>query len=236
MRFRLVPAIICLSLAVLGMALGLWQMSRAQGKRDVQQLQLARQGQAALTVLPENALELVKQEWRRVRLKGEFVSEWPVYLDNRQQQGVQGIWVLMPFKLAHSGRPILVARGWLPRNKQQRNAIAPYATPAGEVVVEGLLRTHPARLLQLGPDAPLRPGVLRQNLSLSELTEASGLPLLPMLLEQTVAATPQDQLGREWPQPSSGIDKHLGYAFQWFALTGVALIFLFITGLRRATK
>ena len=27
-----------------------------------------------------------------------------------------------------------------------------------------------------------------------------------------------DGLVREWPDPGSGVDKHLGYAFQWYAL------------------
>ncbi len=235
MRLRLVPAIICLSLAVLGAVLGLWQLSRAEGKLAVQRMQIARQAQAVLSVLPSNAAQLEALEWRRVRLTGEFVAQWPVYLDNRQQRGEQGIWLLMPFKL-DSGQLILVARGWLPRNKQQRNAIPAHATPTGTVQVEGVLRIQPARLLQLGKDAPLTPGVLRQNVAIAELAQASQLPLLPMLLEQTVAATPQDQLGREWPQPTSGIERHQAYAFQWFALTAVAIIFFLITGFRRVTK
>jgi surfeit locus 1 family protein len=236
MRIKLVPAIICLTLAVLGAALGLWQLSRAEGKLGVQRLQNARQAQAVLSVLPSNAAELGTLQWRRVRLRGEFVAQWPIYLDNRQQRGEQGIWLLMPFKLIDSGQLILVARGWLPRNKQQRNVIPAHVTPPGTVQVEGILRVQPARLLQLGPDTPLAPGVLRQNVAIAELAQASNLPLLPMLLEQTVASTPQDQLGREWPQPTSGIERHQAYAFQWFALAVVAIIFFLITGLRRVTK
>ncbi|MEY2953531.1 MAG: hypothetical protein RLZZ401_1618, partial [Pseudomonadota bacterium] len=28
-------------------------------------------------------------------------------------------------------------------------------------------------------------------------------------------------LSREWPEPSLGIEKHYGYAFQWFGLCGL---------------
>ncbi len=30
-----------------------------------------------------------------------------------------------------------------------------------------------------------------------------------------------DDLRREWPQPASGVEKHRGYAFQWYALAAL---------------
>lgn len=238
MRIKLLPAIICLSLAVLGVVLGLWQVSRGEGKRALQAVQQARQSEPPLLQLPARP-DVSALEWRRVRLRGQFLPEWTVYLDNRQQQGQPGVWVMTPFRLGSpdaAARPVvLVARGWLARNKRDRAAIAPYATPTGMVELEGVLRAHPPRLLQLGRDVPLRPGVLRQNLDLAELAQQSGLPLLPLMLEQAQPASTDDVLGRDWPQATSGIEKHQGYAFQWFALAAVAVVFLLITGFRRGT-
>ena len=31
-----------------------------------------------------------------------------------------------------------------------------------------------------------------------------------------------DGLVRDWPDPGSGVEKHLGYAFQWYALAVLA--------------
>lgn len=235
MRIRWRPALICLALLVLGITLGLWQLGRADYKRNLETLRKSRMQEAPLR-LEGPLLDTAALEWRRAVVRGQFVPQWTVYLDNRQQAGKTGVWVLTPFKLAASSQYLLVARGWLPRNVQQRDKIAPYATPEGLVQLQGVLRQQPARLLQLGRDAPLAPHGLRQNLALDELAKASGLPLLPLLLEQTEPADKDDRLGRDWPEPAAGIEKHHGYAFQWFALAGVALVFLGLTGWHRAAK
>jgi surfeit locus 1 family protein len=33
-----------------------------------------------------------------------------------------------------------------------------------------------------------------------------------------------DQLVRNWPAPATGVAKHHGYAFQWFALSALVVI------------
>jgi surfeit locus 1 family protein len=57
---------------------------------------------------------------------------------------------------------------------------------------------------------------------------------LPIVIEQ--ADTPdarQQGLVRDWPQPSTGIERHQGYAFQWYALALMAFLFFVVTGIRR---
>ena len=44
----------------------------------------------------------------------------------------------------------------------------------------------------------------------------TGLPLLDGAVLQTGPAS--DGLLREWAAPALGVEKHYGYAFQWFAL------------------
>jgi surfeit locus 1 family protein len=34
---------------------------------------------------------------------------------------------------------------------------------------------------------------------------------------------PQDGLLRQWPEPAADVQKHYGYAFQWFALCALIL-------------
>jgi surfeit locus 1 family protein len=235
MRIRWRAALICLALCALGIVLGLWQLGRADYKRDLETLRTGR-GQDAPVRLDAPLPNASGLEWRRAVLRGQFVPEWTVYLDNRQQAGKPGVWVLTPFKLAGSSHYLLVARGWLPRNVQERGNIAPYTTPGALVQLQGVLRQQPARLMQLGQDAPLVPHGLRQNLAIDDLARASGLPFLPLMLEQGEPVDKDDVLGRDWPQPSAGIDKHHGYAFQWFALAAVALVFLGLTGWNRAGK
>ena len=52
-----------------------------------------------------------------------------------------------------------------------------------------------------------------------------------VLIDQTSAAP--DGLVRDWPRPSTGIERHQGYAFQWFSLAALACVFFVVTGFRR---
>jgi surfeit locus 1 family protein len=55
-------------------------------------------------------------------------------------------------------------------------------------------------------------------------------------VQQTLPATPADLMARDWPLPEAGIDKHRGYAFQWYALAALALLFYVMTGFRRGSR
>ena len=88
--------------------------------------------------------------------------------------------------------------------------------------------------MQLGDAGPLQPKAIVQNLAIGEFAAASKYKLQPFVLEQTSAA--DDQLQRTWPRPSLGIEKHRGYAFQWYALAVMAFIFFVVTGFRRGSE
>jgi cytochrome oxidase assembly protein ShyY1 len=82
----------------------------------------------------------------------------------------------------------------------------------------------------------LQPNAIVQNVEVREVAQASGLKLLPFFVEQGGPAEPRDGFARDWPAPSLGIEKHQGYAFQWYALAVMACLFFLITGLRSGTK
>eukprot|EP01032_Pedospumella_encystans_P022491 gene22491-25485_t len=53
----------------------------------------------------------------------------------------------------------------------------------------------------------------------AEVAAASGLRMQPFIIEQTAPAGAGDSgLSHDWPAPATGVDKHRGYAFQWYAL------------------
>lgn len=235
-RFRWRPVALAATVVAvaLGLALGQWQTRRAAEKEAIATRWLARESAAPLE-LQAGVLPADELEYRRVRVKGEFIRNWPVYLDNRPYQGQAGFYLLMPFRIAGSSQYLMVARGWLPRNSAERTRMAPFATPEGNIEIEGILKRSPARLLQLGNPAMLQPNAIVQNLDLAEFARASRLPLLPFMLEQSGPPLPRDNLVRDWPPPSSGIGKHRAYAFQWYALAAMALVFYAATGFRHAT-
>jgi surfeit locus 1 family protein len=176
--------------------------------------------------------------YRTVLVSGEFLRDWPVYLDNRPYQGIAGFYVLMPLKLAGSDLHVLVARGWVPRDPNDRAKRPALITPAGEVRIKGRVSQNAGRLLQLGRAASLQAGAILQNVQPADFARDAHLPMLDFLIEQsgdTQAGGTQvkDNLVRDWPQPSSGSERHLGYAFQWYALAATAFIFFLVTGFRR---
>ncbi|WP_025915570.1 SURF1 family protein [Herminiimonas sp. CN] len=232
-RFRPVPFVATLLLMAVGIAAGQWQTRRAAEKQAIA-AQLAQRAASPLLLVDARPLRIDEVEYRRISVSGEFLPNWPVYLDNRPYQGVAGLYVLMPFRIAGSKMHVLIARGWLPRNPADRKKLPAIPTPAGMITVQGVARGNPGRLLQLGQQDAVRPGAILQNLEVAGFAQASGLQLQPFVLEQSSALP--DGLVRNWPQPSSGIDRHRGYAFQWFALSAMAFLFFVATGFRRGTK
>jgi len=114
-----------------------------------------------------------------------------------------------------------------------RTRLPSLITPIGEIVIEGVARNGIGQVMQLGQPDALRPAAIVQNLQVNELSTASGLQIAPLIIEQTGPSTGDEQLVRDWPVPSSGIDKHRGYAFQWYGLALMACIFFVVTGFRR---
>lgn len=204
------------------LALGMWQLGRAEQKKALQQRM---QVQAALPMLDVSTLRAADAGpdlvHRQVQARGHWEAAHTVFLDNRQMDGRPGFFVVTPLRLSGSPDVILVQRGWAPRNFEDRTRLPEVSTPAGPVRVQGRMAPPPGKLYEIG-DAPA--GAIRQNLDLAAFREQTGLPLLPLSIQQTDASG-DDGLSRNWPQVDAGVDKHYGYAFQWFGLCAL------ITGL-----
>ena len=200
--------------AALTFSLGQWQLRRAAQKEGIQN---AINGKNMLPALDGRALAATKniadEVYRKVALQGVWQSAHTVYLDNRPMSGKTGFWVMTPLALQDTGQVILVQRGWVARNFSDRTRLPEVTTPAGRVMVEGRIAPPPSKLYEFkGADT----GSIRQNLDLAAFRLETGLPLLEVSLLQTGA--PSEGLMREWTAPNLGVDKHYGYAFQWFGL------------------
>lgn len=229
MRFWLVTGVALLALAVTA-ALGRWQLDRAAEKEA---LQAQIDAQAMLPVLDARSLEGVADTpallHRRIEAVGRWVSERTVFLDNRQMNGRPGFFVLTPLRLEDSAAVVMVQRGWVPRNFEDRTRVPMLDTPVGPVRVQGRIVPAPSKLYELG-DAGT--GAIRQNLDLAKFRAETGLALVGVSIQQAEASG--DGLVRDWPQISTGVDKHYGYAFQWFGLCAlIALLYVWFQIVRR---
>ena len=200
-------------------SLGQWQLRRAAQKEAVQ---AAIQAKNTLPALDTRALAATKnianEIYRNASVLGVWQPAHTVYLDNRPMAGRTGFWVLTPLALEGSEQVIVVQRGWAPRDFNDRTRLPEVSTPTGLVRVEGRIAPPPAKLYAFkGVDL----GLIRQNLDLNGFRIETGLPLMDASLLQTGA--PLDGLLRDWVPANQGVDKHYGYALQWFSLSGLVV-------------
>ena len=210
--------------AMLTARLGLWQLDRAAQKTALQQ---TLQQQRALphllqAQLAREAADVPAQLHRIVRLQGRWLAAHTVFLENRQMNGQPGFYAVTPLQL-NDGSAVLVQRGWVPRDLMDRTRVVAPPPPDGVVQVAGRIAPGPARLYEFEGAAS---GAIRQNLDAVSFARETGLPLRPLaVVQENDAGTPAniDGLLRQWPQPTTGVEKHYGYAFQWFALCALII-------------
>ncbi len=228
-RYWLITAVALLAAAGT-LALGRWQLSRAAQKVAIQ---ASMNAQAAMSILDGRSLagpaDPSFELHRRIALRGEWIPKWTVFLDNRPMNGRTGLYVVTPMRLQDSAAVVLVQRGWVARNFLDRSRLPKIETPTGVREIVGRIAPPPAKLHELGgPDT----GLIRQNIDLARFAAEAGLTLLPVSVQQTDVAG--DGLLRDWPRPSVGVEKHYGYAFQWFALSSlIAILYVWFQIVRR---
>jgi surfeit locus 1 family protein len=221
--------------------LGVWQLTRAETKREMAQTFEARQALPAWGNgdWPCSGAAEALPAHRPARLRGRWLHDKTVLLDNRPMGGLSGFIVVTPLQLsapadACSARMVLVQRGWLPRDPQDRLRVPALPPVNVEVEVSGEVLLALSATYALGQEPlPSEAGslqggaqatpMIRQNADAAFWQAWLKAPLLPGVLQQTQAARPADaaMLLRHWATPGFGRDRHLAYAAQWFALSGV---------------
>ena len=216
-------------------SLGVWQLGRAAQKQALLDAVRAQAGRAPLEGRDigregDHAANRAGLIHRAVVLRGTWVADRTVFLENRQMDGKPGFVVVTPLLLEGARVAVAVQRGWAPRNFIDRTQLPPVETPAGPVSIEGRLVPPPSRLFEFEAASA---GVIRHNLDLSAFAAESGLPLLTDVSVQQTGA-PSEGLTRRWPPPAAGVEKHHGYAFQWFGLSGlIAVLYVWFQVVRR---
>lgn len=217
-RFWMVTVMALLTVGTTA-SLGFWQLGRAAQK---QSLQTAIASAGAMPAISAPELLAVSPPaaaiHRPVVLQGRWLPGTQLFLDNRPMNGRTGFIVLSALRLEGSSAAVLVQRGWVPRDFQDRSRLPEVPPPEGEVRVQGRLAPPPSRLFELGAGSD---GPIRQNVDLSQLAGEWRVPLLGGV---SVLQTDDDASGliRDWPRFVGDQHKHLAYAAQWFAMSAIA--------------
>ncbi len=227
-RFR--PAALPTVAALVGIAIfiaaGNWQRGRMEQKLELRAQFDVAAAQAPVPV-PQDR-DWTNWRYRPVSASGVFDAAHQILVDNRIHAGRVGYHVVTPLRL-DDGRQVLVNRGWT-AGGATRAELPRSLPPEGRVTVEGRLNL-PAGYLELD-DAAVA-GTVWQNLDPTRYTTATGIPVLPVLVEQTAPFGPDDKLIRDWPAPDFGVDKHRIYMLQWYSFALLAAGLWFYFNLRR---
>ncbi len=197
--------------------LGFWQLERADEKRTIQQLVEKQQ------VLPPQPVEKLLRNieagetvlYRRAQATGSFDSTQYWLIENRSFRGRNGFHVVVPLHLS-SGDTVLVNRGWV-AGTGYREQLPKVVIPQSPVIVVGQL-VKPSVNQLLAEEVKATgdwPRVILQ-LDIEGMSQELARPILPLIIQ--IDAENPSALQVHWANVNMTEIKHLGYAYQWFAL------------------
>lgn len=228
-KFRLpgvLPIIFTIAMLSLLLQLGYWQLNRAELKQQLRDDFADRTEGDVLRFSNHSDEQLELLQYASMYLTGHFVGSHRILLDNRMHGGKLGFHALGVLQLSGQKRFVLVNLGWVAM-QDSREVLPEVVLPKGEV-------SFPIRVKN----------ITRNVFTLGGLDiRSDGLILMPVLDKPQLEEWLQLELSgamalvdvnadfgyvRQW-QAHQGISpsKHIGYAFQWFALS-FALFAIFI--------
>jgi len=220
-RPRWIPLLAALLLIALFIRLGVWQLSRADEKRDI----MAAADAAPALVF---SAEMTQPErYAQLSMTGRFDENRHILLDNQVLKGRPGVHVWTPFK-TDAGPWVLINRGWLPIAADR--SLPSIETPTSTLNVSAQVNQPPRVGRKLGDQDQLKTDHWPQlvtYLDVAPISAAMDLPLRPWIL-QLDPKSPGGFEGRDWPVVNFGPKKHLSYAWTWFSLAFTVALVTFL--------
>lgn len=223
-------SLLTIALVALLIALGRWQLRRADEKRVLFD-SFAAGGDATLQIdLGTPRL----RRYQHVEAGGHYDQTRQILIDNMMNGERAGYFVVTPFALTGGGW-LLVNRGWVPLGASR--AERPAIPVGGETRrVRGRADNMPSPGIEMGTKAPLAPpypvvagfpshAEIVRLLGESSWTRASDLVLLD--------PGEPDGYVRHWSAPGFPPMRHTAYAVQWFALALTLAVIYVVTNIRR---
>lgn len=198
--------------------LGFWQMGRLQERRAANRV--AGEARAAPPVRLPGAGHVGSLANRRVEAVGRYDHANEIVVRGTSFQGLPGVAVVTPLRLAGRDTALLVTRGFVPAPDAVTAELDPLREE-GEVRVEGV-----ALPLDSGGGRPLeRNGRTTWGaLDGAALRDRLPYPFFPVALRQTPDPS-LPRLPRRLEPPALDDGPHLSYAVQWFLFAGMAVAF-----------
>lgn len=199
--------------------LGFWQLDRAEQKREMLARYQQQRSAPALSAAKLFAADPAALAHRRVRLRGDFLADYSLLLDNQILDGRVGYQLLQPFR-SEQGL-LLVNRGWLPGPPDRSMPLLPVAPAAVELTAAVYIPAGQAVVLReddWSANWPLRV----QSVDVQRFADKLGQSVFPYVLR--IEPAQPGALEVYWPPVNTRPEKHTGYAVQWFAMAAALLL------------
>ena len=215
---RLGMSLLAILSILLFVRLGLWQVQRANEKKQMlaAHYQLAKQA----PIVWQSSDNLPRQ-YQPLKITGKYFAK-TLLLDNQHYQHQFGYQVISPLMLG-DGKIILIDRGWLPGDVT-RQTLPRINIPDGPIEVMGSAYYPSSKNWLLGQmvekeEADAAVIELIEPELIAQFLHKSVYPFIIRLDNQA------DQgFVREWAIVSMPPERHYAYALQWFAMALVVLI------------
>jgi len=234
------PRVYAVALAGCGIALfaalGVWQLGRAEEKRQLLAA-FAAAAQEAPHKLAEVRDETDARHFPHVHVLGKFLAERAYLLDERTHDGNTGVHAIGVFEAYGEHEALLVDRGWVAWNHAPGTTPAVPPLPDGATQLAGIYAPYPSSGLRVGGNA------LERQTSWPKLTlfldrdaigADLGRPVLPRIL--LLDPAPTTGFVREWSPNVMPPERHIAYAVQWFALAAAVLAVFVVVHWRKDEK
>jgi len=207
--------VIAVLIAAVCIRLGVWQLDRLHGRRDVNAMLAAR---GALPPVDLATADPESLPYAHVTVAGRYDLSHEIVLSGRSYQGMAGNHILTPLVL-EDGRAVLVDRGWVPLDVASPPVTGAAAAPTGHVTVSWL--ALPPDSISSSPASPAPSVVTRIDLGVAALPDR----LVPVYV-QLQTQDPAQASGSPIPGVPPTLDEgpHLSYAIQWFAFATIAIV------------
>jgi surfeit locus 1 family protein len=202
--------------------LGVWQIQRLHEKEA-----LIASVQAGLHARPVPLADALRngaasEEWRPVRVSGQFRHDKELYLFSRGPMGAVGVDIITPL-VQSNGEAVLIDRGFVPEALRDPGTRAA-GQVTGDVSVTGILRlSQEPGLFTPAPNLNTRLWFVK---NVPSMERATGLDVPPVVIEADATQNPGG-----WPLGGqTRVDfpnDHLEYAITWFGLA-LALLAVYL--------